>query len=225
MELTVRITTHDAQGNERVNEMLLEPGAQVPVSEGDRVEIIDSDGWPIEVVVEGDDVAVSIRPETQLDVIIDGVTYGNGLQGAAATFENLARYIEDEEVDSSISFMDPVTEELTVVTSIEDLLTIINTAAGDDVPSQSVSSPGNELEPPDLLDNSDIFADVGVSANEGANHEFTLVDADGDSATGDTEVGINTSGGTLGSEDPVVTLFNVDPFDLRTDPNTGNVDA
>ncbi len=219
MELTVRITTQDAQGNEWVNEMLLEPGAQVPVSEGDRVEIIDSDGWPIEIVVEGDDVAVSILPDTQLDVIIDGVTYGNGLQEAAATFENLARYIEDEEVDSSISFMDPVTEELTVVTSIEDLLAGINTATGDEVPGQSGFSPGIELEPNDPLDSSDIVADAGVIANEGANHGFTLVDVDDDSATDDTEVRVDTSGGTLGSEDAVVMLVN--PIDL----GTGNVDV
>lgn len=143
MALTVRITTHDAQGNEQVNEMQLEPGAQVPVSEGDGVEIIDSEGWPTGIVVKGDDVVVTILPETQLVVIIDGVTYGVGQH--AATFENLARYIEDDEVDSSISFMDPATEELTVVTSIEDLLAGINTATGDEVPGQSGFSPGIEL--------------------------------------------------------------------------------
>ena len=143
MTLTVRITTHDAQGNERVNEMQLEPGAQVPVSEGDGVEIIDSEGWPIGIAVEGDDVVVSILPETQLVAIIDGVTYGVGQH--AATFENLARYIEDDEVDSSISFIDPVTEKPTAVTSIEDLLAGINTATGDEVPGQSGFSPGIEL--------------------------------------------------------------------------------
>lgn len=158
MALTVRITTHDAQGNEQVNEMQLEPGAQVPVSEGDRVEIIDSEGWPIGIVADGDDVVVTILPETQLAVIIDGVTYGVGQH--AATFENLARHIEDEEVESSISFMDPVTEELTVVTSIEDLLAGKNTATGDEVPGQSGFSPGIELEPNDPLDSSDIFADA-----------------------------------------------------------------
>lgn len=221
MALTVRITTHDAQGNEQVNEMQLEPGAQVPVSEGDRVEIIDSEGWPIGIVADGDDVVVTILPETQLAVIIDGVTYGVGQH--AATFENLARYIEDEEVDSSISFMDPVTEELTVVTSIEDLLAGINTATGDEVPGQSGFSPGIELEPNDPLDSSDIVADAGVIANEGANHGFTLVDVDDDSATDDTEVRVDTSGGTLGSEDAVVMLVN--PIDLGTDLNTGNVDV
>ena len=39
------------------------------------------------------------------------------------------------------------------------------------------------MEPNDLLDSSDIFADAGVIANEGVNYEFTLVDADDDSAS------------------------------------------
>ena len=66
MALTVRITTHDAQGNEQVNEMQLEPGAQVPVSEGDRVEIIDSEGWPIGIVAVGDNVVVTILSPAQI---------------------------------------------------------------------------------------------------------------------------------------------------------------
>ncbi|MCH8990405.1 MAG: hypothetical protein IIA44_01455, partial [Acidobacteria bacterium] len=125
--LTVRITSEDGT----VRELKLEPGALIEVSEGDKVEIIDSDGRPIEILADGDNVIVTIVAEVQQTVIIDGIVRGGGGEEEEEfIFENLALYIEDE-TGSSIAFFDPETEETTVVASIEDLLAGISTAAGD----------------------------------------------------------------------------------------------
>ena len=124
--LTVRITSEDGT----VRELKLEPGAQIEVAEGDKVEILDSEGRPIEILADGDDVIVTIVAEAQQTVIIDGIVRGGGAaEEEEFIFEDLALYIEDE-TGSSIAFFDPDTEEVTVVASIEDLLAGISTAAG-----------------------------------------------------------------------------------------------
>ena len=124
--LTVRITSEDGT----VRELKLGPGAQIEVAEGDKVEILDSEGRPIEILADGDDVIVTIVAEAQQTVIIDGIVRGGGAaEEEEFIFEDLALYIEDE-TGSSIAFFDPDTEEVTVVASIEDLLAGISTAAG-----------------------------------------------------------------------------------------------
>ena len=127
--LTVRITSEDGT----VRELKLEPGAQIEVAEGDKVEVLDSEGRPIEISVDEDNennVKVTIVAEQQQTVIIDGIVRGGGAEAEEFIFENLALYIEDE-TGSSIAFFDPDIEEVTVVASIEDLLAGISTAAGD----------------------------------------------------------------------------------------------
>ena len=148
--LTVRITSEDGT----VRELKLEPGAQIEVAEGDKVEILDSEGRPIEILADGDNVIVTIMAEQQQTVIIDGIVRGGGgAEEEEFIFENLALYIEDE-TGSSISFFDPDTEELTVVASIEDLLAGISTAAGEAGDPQGTfgSSPEAITNDPNLTD-------------------------------------------------------------------------
>ena len=138
--LTVRITSEDGT----VRELELEPGAQIEVAEGDKVEILDSEGRPIEILADGDDVIVTIVAEAQQTVIIDGIVRGGGAaEEEEFIFENLALYIEDE-TGSSIAFFDPDTEEVTVVASIEDLLAGISTAAGDTGGTEGTFGPSPE---------------------------------------------------------------------------------
>ena len=76
MALTVRITTDDGQ----VEEIEFEPGAQISVSEGAKVEIVDSDGRPVELIAEGDDVVVTIAAQQLQIVVIDDISYDGSTQ-------------------------------------------------------------------------------------------------------------------------------------------------
>ncbi|MCH7889627.1 MAG: hypothetical protein IIA00_10180 [Proteobacteria bacterium] len=105
--LTVRITSEDGT----VRELKLEPGTEIEVAEGDKVEILDSEGRPIEILADGDNVIVTIVAEQQQTVIIDGIVRGGGEEEEEFIFENLALYIEDE-TGSSIAYFDPDTEEV-----------------------------------------------------------------------------------------------------------------
>ena len=131
MALTVRITSEDGT----VQELELESGAEIQISAGDSIEIVDSQGRPIEIAVddfnENNVIVTILAPQGQQQVIIDGIVYG-GAAGEDETFifTDLALYIEDEDIASSISYIDPDTEELTVIADIEELLAGISTAAG-----------------------------------------------------------------------------------------------
>ena len=131
MALTVRITSEDGT----VQELQLEPGAEIQISAGDSIAIVDSQGRPIEIAVDDDNennvIVTILAPQGQQQVIIDGIVYGGGA-GADQTFTfvDLALYVEDEDVASSISFIDPDSEEVTVVAEIEELLAGFSTAAG-----------------------------------------------------------------------------------------------
>ena len=91
---------------EEAREVVLEPGATLAVAEGDKIEVIDSAGRPIEIAAEGDDVVVTVLGATGQVVLIDGVRHG-GAPDQTFTFENLALYVEDEGIDSSIAYVDP----------------------------------------------------------------------------------------------------------------------
>ena len=131
MALTVQITSADGT----VQELQLEPGAEIQISAGDSIAIVDSQGQPIEIAVDDDNennvIVTILAPQGQQQVIIDGIVYG-GAAGEDETFifTDLALYIEDEDIASSISYVDPDTEELTVIADIEELLAGISTAAG-----------------------------------------------------------------------------------------------
>ena len=112
--LTVRITSEDGT----VRELEIEPGTLIEVDEGDKVEVLDSEGRPIEILAEGDNVILTILAEVQQTVIIDGIVRGGGGEVEEEfIFENLALYIENE-TGSSIAFFDPEIDETTVVASI-----------------------------------------------------------------------------------------------------------
>ena len=150
MALAIRIVSVDDHGDEQVNELKLEPGAQISVPEGAKVEILDSEGRPVEIIADGDDVVVTIPPERHQVLVIDGISRDDRAEEETYTFENLALYIEDE-TGSSIAYVDPDTEELTEITSIEDLLEGIGTAAGDEVRVQGTfGASGGEANPNDF---------------------------------------------------------------------------
>ena len=131
MALKVRITSADGQ----VKEVVLDPGATLTILQGDKVEVVDSAGRPFEIAAEGDDVVLTLMGTSEQVVIIDGVRYGGAPQ-ETYTFENLALYVEDRGIDSSIVYTDPDAGqgEAVVVASIEDLLTGIGTAAAGGAP-------------------------------------------------------------------------------------------
>ena len=149
MALAIRIVAIDDHGNEQVSEIELEPGAQLSVPVGAKVEIVDSDGRPIELIADGDDVVVTIPAERLPIVVIDGISHDGSTQEETYTFENLALYIEDE-TGSSITYVDPETDEVIEIASIEDLLAGISTAASNDVQIQSTfGASGGEADPND----------------------------------------------------------------------------
>ena len=149
MALAIRIVAIDDHGNEQVSEIELEPGAQLSVPVGAKVEIVDSDGRPIELIADGDDVVVTIPAERLPIVVIDGISHDGSTQEETYTFENLALYIEDE-TGSSITYVNPETDEVIEIASIEDLLAGISTAASNDVQIQSTfGASGGEADPND----------------------------------------------------------------------------
>ncbi len=141
MALKVRITSADGQ----VKEMVLDPGTTLRILEGDKVEVVDSAGRPFEIAAEGDDVVLTLMGASELSVIIDGVRYG-GAPEETYTFENLALYVEDQGIDSSIVYTDAGQGKAVVVASIEDLLTGIATAAAGGAPQGTFGASPEQVQ-------------------------------------------------------------------------------